>query len=174
MTLRRPSVLLVVLLTASLLKAQQFTIFPDRKELRSPDGRFVIRSIDHVAGPSEFSGVFRTLVVENAATGSSRGLYNYVGRVAVAWSGNDFVIATDYVSKRTARALVFPMDPPNESIIIDKPYLAQQIPGDLRAHLDANEHVYVEASRIEAGVANAPSVGLRSTRHARLRALVHL
>ena len=90
--------------------AQQFTTFPDRPELRSPDGRFLIRSGDHPASPSDFSGLFRSLVLEETRGGRSWALYNYVGRVAVACSGNRFIIVTDYVSKRTSRVLVFAID----------------------------------------------------------------
>jgi hypothetical protein len=48
----------VTFLLTALAGAQQFATFPDRPELRSPDGRFLIRSVDHAAGPSDFSGVF--------------------------------------------------------------------------------------------------------------------
>ncbi|MGC2194903.1 MAG: hypothetical protein WA628_09510 [Terriglobales bacterium] len=149
MTLRRVGVLLAVLIASSLACAEQFAVFPDHKELRSPDGRFVIRSVDHVARPGEFTGVFRSLVLEDAATGSARGLYNYLGRVGVAWSGSNFVIITDYVSKKTARALVFRIDQPGEYLVIDKPHLAARIPDELRAQLERNDHVYLEVSRIE-------------------------
>ncbi len=149
MTLRRVGVLLAVLIASSLAGAEQFAVFPDRKELRSPDGRFVIRSIDHVVGAHEFSGVFRSLVLENASTGSSREFYSYLGRVGVAWSGSNFVIITDYVSKKTARALVFRIDQPGEYLVIDKPYLAARIPDERRAQLERNDHVYLEVSRIE-------------------------
>lgn len=152
LTPRRVCALLAVLIASSLVCAEQFAVFPDRKELRSPDGRFIIRSVDHVAGPREFSGVFRSLVLEEAATGSSRELYNYLGRVGVAWSGSNFVIVTDYASKKTARALVFRIDQPGEYLIIDKPHLAARIPYELRVQLDRNDHVYLEVSRIDGTV----------------------
>jgi len=100
----------VAILLVAPAGAQRFSTFPDRSELRSPDGRFLIRSVDHAASPSDFSGLFRSLVVEEPRSGRSWALYNYVGRVAVAWSGNRFIIVTDYVSKRTSRALVFAID----------------------------------------------------------------
>ena len=91
---------LVVVLTCSAVFAEQFAVFPDRKELRSPDGKFVIRSVDYAPRPHEFSGPFRSLILQNTTDGSARELYHYVGRVGVAWSGNNFLIVTDYVKRR--------------------------------------------------------------------------
>ena len=68
------------------------------RNCRSPDGLYVVRSVDHVAKTGEFSGVFRTLIVEEAFTGRVRKLYDDVGRVAVAWLGSDYIIVTDYVN----------------------------------------------------------------------------
>jgi hypothetical protein len=150
--LRRIGVLLVLFFAMSTACAEQFVVFPDRKELHSPDGRFVIRSVEHVAGPSEFSGVVRSLSLVDVTTGVSRGLYHYLGRVAVGWSGNNFLIVTDYASKRTSRALVFRMDRPNEYTVIDKPHLAAKASAQLRARLEGNDHVYLEVSKIEVGI----------------------
>ena len=149
MLCRRINILFGAVLATHLLLAEVFVTFPDRKELRSPDGRFVVRSVEHVPGAREFSGVFRSLVLEDTATGSKRGLYNYVGRIAMAWSGNECLIATDYVGKRTSRALVFRMKYLDESMVIDKTYLASQVTGDLRAQLELNDHVFVEAFGVE-------------------------
>jgi hypothetical protein len=44
MKLRCLWVTLLPLVAASSLLAEDFSLFPDRKELRSPNGRFVIRS----------------------------------------------------------------------------------------------------------------------------------
>lgn len=134
--------------------AQQFATFPDRPELRSPDGRFLIRSVDHAASPSDFSGLFRSLVLEETRSGRSWAVYNYVGRVAVAWSGNRFIIVTDYVSKRTSRGLVFAVDSSLEPITVeqvtlDKVQLARLLPAEPNVHLLENDHVFVEASRVE-------------------------
>jgi len=134
--------------------AQQFTTFPDRPELRSPDGRFLIRSVDHPASPSDFSGLFRSLVLEETRGGRSWALYNYVGRVAVACSGNRFIIVADYVSKRTSRALVFAIDSrvepfSVEQVTLDKVQLAGLLPTEQNVHLLGNDHVFVEVSRVE-------------------------
>ena len=115
MRMRWSAIVVVLLAGSGLLRADQFVMFPGPRELRSSDGRFVVRSVDPVTGPSEISGVFHSLVLEGVATGSVRTLYRYVGRVALAWSGSNFVIVSDYLSKRTARALVFPVDPPERS-----------------------------------------------------------
>jgi len=143
------SLFLALVFACSPAKAEQFAVFPDRQELWSPDAKFVIRSVEHQAARGEFSGLFRSLVMEEAATGSTRNLYNYVGRVGVAWSGNNFVIVTDYASKRTARALIFRLDRPNEYLAIDKPHLLTQLHDERRAQLEHNDHVYLEVSRID-------------------------
>ena len=140
---------LLVTLAASSLSAEQFTVFPDRKELRSPDGQYVLRSVDHVAKPGEFAGVFRTLVVEEVASGRVRKLYDYVGRVAVGWSGSDFIIVTDYVNKKTSRALVFPVAPNRDGLVVDKTQLISLLPEAQHVHLEQNDHVFVEASAVE-------------------------
>src|SRR5579871_1481598 len=116
----RSIALLLVTLAASSLRAEQFTIFPDRGELRSPDGSYVVRSVDHVGKTGEFTGVFRTLIVEEVSTGRIRKLYDYVGRVAVAWSGSGYIIVTDYVNKKTSRAIVFPVAPDRDGLVVDK------------------------------------------------------
>ena len=149
MSSRTIYVAILVVFACSLAQAEQFAVFPDRKELRSPDGKFVIRSVDHVPQPHEFSGLFRSLFLENTADGSARELYHYVGRVGVAWSGNSFIIVTDYVSKKTARALVFRLDRPDEYLVLDKPGLAARIPGERRTQLERNDHVFLEVSRLE-------------------------
>jgi hypothetical protein len=143
---------MIVILTCSVVFADQFAVFPDRKELRSPDGKFVIRSVDYAPRLHEFSGLFRSLIVENAADGSARELYHYVSRVGVAWSGNNFIIVTDYVNKKTARALVFRVDRPDEYLVLDKPSLAARIPDDRRVQLERNDHAFLEVSRIEGSV----------------------
>jgi len=140
---------MVVVLTCSAVFAEQFAVFPDRKELRSPDGKFVIRSVDYAPRPHEFSGLFRSLILQNTTDGSARELYHYVGRVGVAWSGNNFLIVTDYVSKKTARALVFRIDRPDEYLVLDKPSLAARIPEERRVQLERNDHAFLEVSLIE-------------------------
>jgi hypothetical protein len=144
----------VAFLLAAQAGAQQFTTFPDRPELRSPDSKFVIRSVDRAARPSDFSGVFRSLILEELPGGRSWALYNYVGRVAVAWSGNRFIIVTDYVSKRTSRAMVFEIDSrvdpfTVEQVTLDKVQLARLVPAEQNVHLLGNDHVFVEVTRIE-------------------------
>jgi hypothetical protein len=144
-----PVALLLCLLASSITTAEQFTTFPDHKELRSPDGSLVIRSVEHPAKPSDFSGVFRTLVMEEVATGRVRKLYDYVGRVAVAWSGNEFIIVTDYVSRRTSRALIFPAAPNRDGLVLDKEHLASLLPEARYVHLRQNDHVFVEAAHVD-------------------------
>src|SRR5579864_4768732 len=146
---RRITLLLALVFTCRVIMAEQFVVFPERRELYSPDGRFVLRSIEHAGAAGEFSGIFRSLVLEEVATGATQTIYNYVGRVGAAWSGNDFVIVNDYAGKKTARALLFRLDRRNEYLIIDKPYLTAQLHERRREQLEGNDHVYLEVSRIE-------------------------
>jgi hypothetical protein len=142
-------VLLLLAMGCPVATAEQFTVFPDRKELRSPDGRFVIRSVDQSSRPGELTGIFHTLVIEEPATGSVRKLYDYVGRVAVAWSRSDFIIVTDYVNKKTSRVLVFPMNANREVLVVDKVQMSSLIPETQSIHLQQNDHVFVEVSSVE-------------------------
>ncbi len=128
--------------------AEDFAVFPDRKELRSPDGKYAIKSVDHNTRPGEFAGVFHSLVLEEVATCRVRILFDYLNRAAVAWSGEGYIIVTDYAGKRTSRVLVFAIDPGAGGFVLDKNDLARQLPGRLSDKLRANEHVFVEALRM--------------------------
>jgi hypothetical protein len=145
---------LLVTSAAFPLRAEQFTIFPDRAELRSPNGVYVVRSVDHAAKPGEFSGIFRTLIVEEVSTGRIRRLYDYVGRVAVAWSGSEYIIVTDYVNKKTSRAIVFPVAADRDGLVVDKTRLISILPEAQKVHLEQNDHVFVEASSVEGRALN--------------------
>jgi hypothetical protein len=135
-------------LAVSVARAEPFVTFPEQKEFVSPDGRYVLRSIDPPRDSSNFSWTFHTLVLEDRVTGKSRRLYDYLHKVAVAWSGNR-IIATDYVSRRAARALVFSTAPMADAYLIDSTALADRIPLPLASHLRLNDHVFVEAVRLE-------------------------
>src|SRR5580765_6588765 len=102
---------LVLLLCAAVLPVQTFAapivVFPKAGRLLSPDGRFEVRDADREGSSLEFVGTFHSLWLTEVATGRSRKLCDYVGIAAVAWSSNDFLVITQYVSKKTSRALVF-------------------------------------------------------------------
>jgi hypothetical protein len=72
-SLRIVNVLLACVIICTPMNAEDFAVFPDRKELRSPDGRYVIRSVEHTGQAQEITGVFRTLVLQEVSTGRSRG-----------------------------------------------------------------------------------------------------
>jgi hypothetical protein len=129
----------------------QFVVFPKASVLQSPDGRFEVRNDVVHHSPSEFSGMFNSLWLVEIATGGSRKLYDYVGVAAVAWSGNEFLAITEYVGKRTSRAVVFRLAHPDDAVVLDEPGLALMVPSELRPTLRENDHVFVEASRIEEG-----------------------
>ncbi len=68
---------------------------------------------------------------------------------AAAWSGNDYVLVTQYVSKKSSRALVFPVKFEEDPIVLDVSTLARVAPAELREALEKNDHAFVEASRFE-------------------------
>ena len=129
--------------------AGPFVVFPKAGQLPSPDGRFVVRNAAREAPLSEIVGRFQSLMLEETATGHSRKLCDYLGVAAVAWAKSKFIIMTQYVSKRTSRALVFVADDSREPVVIDQPLLAKLVPVNLRPQLRENDHVFVEVSRVE-------------------------
>ncbi len=135
-------------LAVSLAQAERFVTFPEEKDLVSPDGRYVLRSVDPGGDPANFSSSFHALVLEDTVTGKSRRLCDYLHKIAVAWSG-DRIIATDYVGRRAARALVLAADPKADTYIIDSAAIADRVPFALAVHLRQNSHVFVEAVRMD-------------------------
>ena len=129
----------------------QFVVFPKANALQSPDGRYEVRNHAAHQSPTDLTGMFNSLWLVEVATGRSRKLYDYVGVAALAWSGNEFIAVTEYVGKRTSRALVFPLAHLDDPVVLDQPELVRLVPSDLRPTLRENDHVFVEASRIEEG-----------------------
>ena len=129
--------------------ASQFVVFPKASELVSPDGRFAVRSVDSQGSASDFAGTFRALWLFERATGRSRKLCDYLGVASVAWSSNDWLVVTQYVGKRTSRALVFSATAAKDPIMLDKITLTRLVPAELRPSLRENDHVFVEGSRVE-------------------------
>ncbi len=130
-------------------KAAPFVVFPKAGHLSSPDGRFVIRNSEREAPLAEFAGTFHALFVEETASGRVRKLCDYVGVAAVAWAQNDSIIVTQYLSRRTSRAMIFAADDSRHPLVIDQPALINLVPVDLRPQLRDNDHVFVEASQVE-------------------------
>ena len=138
----------VVVLEAAALCAP-FFVFPNAGQLLSPDGRLVVRNTNRSAPLSEFAGNFHALFLEETASGHSRKLFNYVGVAAVGWANNQFIIVTEYLNRQTSRALVFIADGSRDPVVIDKPFLTSLVPDNLRPKLRENDHVFVEATRVE-------------------------
>jgi hypothetical protein len=111
--------LFAVSMCASTLAAQ-FVVFPKADQLASPDGRFLVRNTDREASQAEINGTFHSLWLIESATGRARKLCNYVGVAAVAWSENDSLIVTEYVGKRTSRALVFSAAASADPLMLDE------------------------------------------------------
>ena len=132
-----------------LAHAAPFVAFPKAGQLPSYDGRFVVRNTDREAPLSEYVGTFHSLFLEETASGRTRKLCDYVGVAAVAWAKNDLIIVTQYVSKRTSRALIFAANDSREPVVIDQPLLTNLVPANLRPQLQDNDHVFVGASQVE-------------------------
>jgi hypothetical protein len=124
----------VILAFEVVAQAAPFVVFPKADQLRSPDGRFVVRNIDREA-LSEYVGAFHSLFLDETASGLSRQLCDYVGVAAVAWAKNDSIIVAQYVSKQTSRALVFAASDSRGPVVIDKSSLTRLVPADLRPPL---------------------------------------
>jgi hypothetical protein len=129
--------------------AAPFALFPKAGRLASGDGRFEVRDVDLREAGSEFSGIFHALELVETATGRSRKLCDYVGVAAVAWSEKDSLIVTQYLSKKTSRALIFATTATQEPVVLDVPSLIQMVAVELRPALRENDHAFVEASRLE-------------------------
>ena len=138
---------IVALKTVAL--AEPFVVFPKAGRLPSPNRRFVVLNVDREAPLSEYVGTFHSLVLEETTTGHARKLCDYVGVAAVAWAQNKFIIVTQYLSKRTSRAVIFAADDSRHPVVIDQPQLINSVPITLRPQLRENDHVFVEASRID-------------------------
>jgi len=144
-----PGVVAVVALLAAEALAAPFVVFPKAGELVSPDGRLIVRDADRPGAPSDFVGTFHSLWLVESATGHSSKLCDYVGVAAVAWFGNDFLLVTQYLNKRTSRALVFFPNSGLDPLVVDKPTLTNLLPVELRDTLRGNDQVFIEASRLE-------------------------
>lgn len=129
--------------------AAPFSMFPKAGRLASPDGHFEVRDADREGSAREFVGVFHSLWLTEVATGRSRKLCDYAGLAAVAWSSNDFLVVTQYLGKKSSRALVFAAAASQEPVVLDIPTLIQMVPVELRPTLRENDHEFVEASRLE-------------------------
>ena len=148
-TSRAMLVFVLLVGVAAHVYAAPFTLFPKAGRLRSPDGRYEVRDVDQRAPGSEFAGVFHSLLLIENETGKSRTLCDYVGVAAVAWSEKDFLVITQYLSKKTSRALVFNAASAQGPILLDVPTLVQMVPVELRPSLRGNDHLFVEASRLD-------------------------
>ena len=137
------------LLGAQALAAGPFVVFPQTRELISPDRHSIIRNVDAEHPASDFVGTFHTLWLTDTATGRTRKICDYVGIAAAAWSGNDYVLVTQYLSKKSSRALVFPAHFDQDPIVLDITLLSRTAPDELREQLEKNDHAFVEVARFE-------------------------
>jgi hypothetical protein len=143
------AVLLLLATVVGQAFAAPFVLFPKAGRLVSPNGQFEVRDADRPGAATDFVGAFHSLWLTDLSTGRSQKLCDYLGVAAVAWSGNDFLVITQYVGKKTSRALVFSTGGPEEPVMLDESTLVQLVPVDLRPALRANDHVFVEAVRLE-------------------------
>ena len=129
--------------------AATFSMFPATGRLVSPDGRFEVRDLAPGSAAGELVSPPHSLWLTELSTGRSRKLCDYLGLAAVAWSSNDFLVITQYLGKKTSRALVFAAASWADAVLLDAPGLIQMIGVEMRPALRENDHVFVEASRLE-------------------------
>ena len=151
---RMPSVVLALILSGITLPtfAASTVVFPKAGELRSPDGRFLVRNAEREAPSTDFVGTFHSLWLVDAASGQSHKLCDYVGVAAVRWSDNDHLVITEYVGKKSSRALLFSALPSQDPLMLDKAAVIRLVPPQSRAILRDNDHVFVEAVGVQQGV----------------------
>lgn len=131
--------------------AGPFSMFPNVARLVSPDGRYEVRDVAPEYSAGELVGPGRSLWVTELTTGRSRKLCDYLGIAAVAWSEKDSILITQYVGKKTSRALMFAAGSSIEPVLIDATGLTRMVDVEMRSTLRENDHVFVEASRVEEG-----------------------
>jgi hypothetical protein len=144
-------VFLLTGMTMSML-ATPTVVFPNAGELRSPDGRFLVRNAEREAPSRDFVGTFRSLWLIDSATGQSRKLCDYVGVAAVRWSDNEHLVITEYVATKSSRALLFSAHPSEEPVMLDKAAVIGLVPAQSRTILREDDHVFVEAIGVQQGV----------------------
>ncbi|HUO15113.1 MAG TPA: hypothetical protein VMX38_09010 [Verrucomicrobiae bacterium] len=140
---------LIVVAALADLSLAQFVVFPKAEELVSPDKRFVVHNEDPEARASDFVGTFHSLWLTDLSTGRSHKLCDYMGPTAVAWSGDDFLVVTQYLGRKTSRAIVLSAAHPADALTLDQPLLTNLLPVELRPVLRENDHVFIEASKVE-------------------------
>ena len=140
----------LVLFLLSPAFAAQFVVFPKAGQLLSPDGRWVVRNVEPEAASNDFNGAFHSLWLSELPTGRSRKLCDYLGVAAVAWSGNDTLVVTQYVGRKTSRAILYAASDPGSTIMLDAPTLLRLLPAEQRPTLRENDHIFIEGSRTEA------------------------
>jgi len=129
--------------------AAPLVVFPKAGQLVSPDGRLVVRNVEREGAGSDFVGTFHSLWLTELVTGRSRKLCDYLSFAAVAWSSKGSLVVTEYVGKRTSRAWFFSAPDLDDPVMFDKLTLTRLVPVELRPGLRGNDHVFVEASRVE-------------------------
>jgi len=129
--------------------AAPFVLFPAAGRLLSPDGRFEVRDAERQGAASDFVGTFHALWLIETSTGRSRKVCDYLGVAAVGWSSNDFLVITQYVGKKTSRAVVVEATGAVAPVLLDTSTLVQMVPVEMRPMLRENDHAFVEASRID-------------------------
>jgi hypothetical protein len=141
--------LFVCVVLPTLSVAAPFVMFPRAGRLISPDGRFEIRDVDEAGAPGQFAGTFHALWVVEMASGHSRKLCDYFGLAAVAWADHDSIIVTQYMGRKSSRALIFTAAMNGDAFVLDAPGLIPSVAVEMRDALRENDHLFVEASSLE-------------------------
>lgn len=151
---RIQTVILALLISGMTIStfATQTVVFPKAGELRSPDGRFVVRNAEREAPSSDFVGTFHSLWLIDSTTGQSRKLCDYIGVAAIRWSDNDHLVITEYPGKKSSRALLFSTFPSENPVMLDKTAVLGLVPAPSRTILREDDHVFIEAVGVQQGV----------------------
>jgi hypothetical protein len=115
----------------------------------SPDGKFLVRDFKDTADSSGFVRNQRSLVLEERASGQSWKLCDHMGQISVAWASENLLVVNDFFTARGARTLVFQADGKATHVLINANTLATLIPDEIATHLTANDHVFVQAYKLD-------------------------
>lgn len=144
--------LVLLLILQGFGAAGGFVVFPKAGRLISPDKRYEVRDVGPPGSGSDFVGNFHSLWLTESGTGRARKLCDYLGAAAVAWTDDDALLITEYVGKKTSRALLFAPVTTEQAIMIDASGLLRAIEPQFRETLRGNDHVFVEAARLDKNI----------------------
>jgi hypothetical protein len=112
--------------------------FPEVSDSWSPDGRFVVKNVDHPNDPNSPHSIMLT----DMQTGRRSMLYSYGWKVDLFWSpASDALAINDWDANDDAQCIVLVLAPRRERIDLREEFLKSRRP-DREKKLAADRHAY--------------------------------